>query len=696
LGLASQGPDSTALDSDPFQRTIEDAISDLETDDETDWTFLSDAVEDLRKRPLDLNTAPREDLLLLPGMSELLVNSLQEHIAKFGPLTSMYELQAIPGFTREVYDNIRPFVTVRDVKEKDMRNGVVHPAGPPISDVLSDSRHELTTRFTRILEKEKGYTPPDTNSDGSLTSRYLGSPWRAYTRYRMRYNQNFSFALVGEKDQGEQFVWDPNKQFYGFDFVSGHVFIKNYGAIKRLVVGDYNLQIGQGLILSSGLGFGKGGEAVSAIKRSSIGIKPFSSVNENQFLRGAAGTVAWRQFYLTGFFSRQRLDANISQQDTLTDAVEFVSTLQTAGTHRTQSELDNKDALGETIGGGRLEFKARRLSIGTTHFVRQLDATQVPNPSDYTYFDFAGNRNFLSGIDYDFTWRNLNFFGEAARSSSGGTALTAGMLASLDRRVDFSILVRNFEKDFHSTRGYAFAERPVNLRNERGVYMGIKIMPNPKWIASAFLDQYWFPWNKYQVSYPSSGLEYLAQVEFKPERNTSIYLRWRSDTKQINDATLVDGQKIESLVPQQRQSLRVHFSHKLSRNLSLKSRAEFAWYNKDDEPTQKGLLLYQDVAWKMGWKWELTGRYALFQADDYDARIYAYENDVLGFYSIPAYYGRGSRFYLILNYRPKKWLEFWVRVAQTQYAHDDVIGSGLTEIQADHRTELKLQMRLSF
>ena len=52
------------------------------------------------------------------------------------------------------------------------------------------------------------------------------------------------------------------------------------------------MQFGQGLSLSRGLGFGKGADAVRTVKQPGIGIRPYASVNENQFQRGAAATYA--------------------------------------------------------------------------------------------------------------------------------------------------------------------------------------------------------------------------------------------------------------------------------------------------------------------------------------------------------------------------------------------------------------------
>ena len=66
------------------------------------------------------------------------------------------------------------------------------------------------------------------------------------------------------------------------------------------------------------------------------------------------------------------------------------------------------------------------------------------------------------------------------------------------------------------------------------------------------------------------------------------------------------------------------------------------------------MMLYQDISWEMTQKVKITARYAIFDIPDYDARIYAYENDILGYFSIPPYFGTGSRYYAVLKYSPTK------------------------------------------
>jgi hypothetical protein len=701
--LYAQGipKDSTRNDDDGgMQQIIEDAIIDSENGNSTDWTFLTDQLQDLKDRPLNINTATKEDLLMLPGVTEILANNLLDYIHQFGNLTSLYELQAVPGFTNEVFNRLKNYAMVREAGAKDISPNTKHPAGPALGTMIKEAKHELLLRYVTDIEKEKGYLPPEINSNGDTANHYLGDRNKYYFRYRMRYNQNLSIALVGEKDQGEAFAWDPKKSTYGMDFTSFHVAVKNMGRLKSLVIGDYNIQTGQGMLLSTGLGFGKGSEAVNAIKRQNIGIKPYSSVNENQFMRGAAATYAFGDFYATGFLSHVGRDANIAAKDSFSDDVVLVSSLQSSGLHRTPGEILDKSSIFETVYGGRAEFRKRWLNLGATHYFQHFSSVIQPGTKDYSRYNFSGDDNFLTGLDFDITLRNFNFFGEIGRSQSGGTGAIGGFLGSIGSKVDVAVLARNFTRDFHSFRGYVFDERPTSLQNERGIYLGMKIYPNSKWQISTFLDQFIFPWNNFGASFPTWAHEYMAQVQYSPSRSMSIYVRYRSDNKETNASNLSDSVQIEQIIPTHKQSLRLHFQAKIDRNLSIRTRVEGSWYKqgvKDNyEVDAFGFMMYQDISWKLGWRWDLTARYVVFDSPDFNTRIYAYENDILGFFNIPAYSGVGSRYYAMLNYKPNKRFEFWIRYGRTKYQWDKVLSSGLSEVQGDHRSELKVQMKINF
>ena len=697
------------LQSTDLEQTIEDIISNKEIDEQVDFSFLTDALEAYLEKPLDLNQASREDLLILPGMDELKINRLFAYIATFGELTSIYELQAVPGFRVNEIRSWLPFIQVKSGRLKDINPGQKHPSGPKFKELVNGIKSEIIHRQVFIVEEQKGYSNPDTlfrpaldpegnliGEDTLLSLRYLGNKFRNYTRFRARYDKHFSAALVGEKDPGEAMVWNPQNQQFGYDFLSGHVAISNYGNLKNLVIGDYNLQVGQGMLLSRGLGFGKGVEVISNLKMANKGILPYTSVNENQLLRGAAGTVALGDFYFTGFYSRLALDGSITLRDTITAENIQATSIRTSGLHRTLLEQLFRRNLNETSYGGRIEYKSRTLTIGTTGYIQQFDVGIDRPINDYNQFDFRGDRNDLVGIDFDWVFQNMNFFGEFGRSRSGGTGAILGMMSSLSPTVDVSILARRFSRNFHTSKGYVFAERPTAVQNESGIYLGLKITPNPKWTLSTYFDQFYFPWNRFRASFPSRGWEFLSQLEYKPKRGTQVYLRFRSDNKEINASVFEPGQQLEYLIPTNKTQLRLHFQTKVHRDIQYKTRLEFAWYKQGEEENHKGLLFYQDLVWKFGFKYKLTGRYAIFDAPDYTARIYAYENDILGFFSIPPYYRTGSRFYLIFNWKPTRKLEFWVRAAQTHLFKEDSFGSGLEQVVGPKRTEIKLQARWKF
>jgi hypothetical protein len=91
-----------------------------------------------------------------------------------------------------------------------------------------------------------------------------------------------------------------------------------------------------------------------------------------------------------------------------------------------------------------------------------------------------------------------------------------------------------------------------------------------------------------------------------------------------------------------------------------------------------------------------AARYALFETDSYYSRIYAYENDVLYAFSIPAYNGRGSRFYISAKYHIARGIDFWLRYAQTFYSDRNEIGSSKEQINGNTKSEIKAQLRLKF
>jgi len=67
---------------------------------------------------------------------------------------------------------------------------------------------------------------------------------------------------------------------------------------------------------------------------------------------------------------------------------------------------------------------------------------------------------------------------------------------------------------------------------------------------------------------------------------------------------------------------------------------------------------------------------------------------VLYAFSVPAYFDKGQRIYLMLKWKAFKQLDVWLRIARVTYFNRTTIGSGSEEIDGNHRTEVKVQVKL--
>ncbi|WP_242927805.1 helix-hairpin-helix domain-containing protein [Pontibacter vulgaris] len=635
------------------------------------------------QQPINLNNTTPEELASLFILSRPQIASFFNHIQQNGKLLSIYELQAIPGFDLITIYKLVHFVQVPDA-------GLQADQRPLWQRMIGEDNNAFILRHERTLQQRRGYAPVDTGSRSN--TRYLGSPDKLYMRFRSSHTQDYSFGITTEKDAGEAFTWSPSTQRYGFDFYSAHFQLYKKGRFKTIAIGDYQLQIGQGLLLSSGYSIGKGSETITTVSRANLGIRPYSSVLEYAFFRGAAATYRVGSIDLTGFYSTKKVDANI-QTDTLQEASDFFKGYQTSGFHRTPTELANKDAVQEQIFGANANYQSRNKSFtaGITALGTHYNSPIKKAEEAYQQFEFEGQRNYNLGTNYSYTWQNFYLFGETALSKSGGVGSINGLIANLSNKLELAMVYRNYSRNFHTFYGGAFSEGTRNI-NESGWYTGIKLKPFAKWELTAYYDRFRFPWLRYQVDAPSYGDEYLVRLYFKPNRQSSLYAQLRTERKGRN---LPGNNSAMDIVGQaERRNYLLYFDTAPTKTLSLKSRVQFSSY-KHESPQSTGYLIAQDINLNFGY-FQVSTRYALFDTDDYENRQYVYERDVLYAFSVPALSGKGTRFYTLLQFKPLRRVDVWVKYGLTHFRNQDTIGSGLETIEGPRRSDLKAQVRYQF
>lgn len=637
------------------------------------FEFFSQLLAD----PLDLNLIGEEHLVSLLVLSPTQIKAFLRYREVSGPFLSMYELQAIPEWDLGTIKRVLPFLTLGN-------------ASASLSKTFGNATQNfLLTRFRRVLQTQKGFTTPEPGSR-SIT-RYAGNPWQWYTRYRYARTGAYSIGLTLEKDAGEIWNWAPQRQIYGMDFTSFHFQLQNRKRLKNLIIGDYQVQAGQGLVLSSGFSIGKGSEVIQSTYRSTLGARPYTSVMEHGFYRGLALTYQFNpKWQLTSFYSHKNRDGTLAETGVDFNTI-VITSLPTDGYHRTPNERSKHGNIVEKNAGAHLFYQPKKgpfnagFTILRTEYSKPIEKRNLP----YNRYDFKGTTNTIFGLHASYRTRNTHFFTESARSSSGGIGHLSGAIWALNKYWDISMLARFYPRNFHTFYGKPFSEgsRPYN---EYGIYSGIRYSPSKKWRHSAYIDFFHFPWKRYLVDTTSNGLGFLVHSHWRPNRNFKAHAVIQSEQKQRNDSPIPIR-----LATTRRTTALINFEWSFQRRYVFRTRIQGARYRFGSLPPSDGFTIVQDATFRFE-KLELGGRLALFRTDDYDSRQYVYERDVLYSFSFPAYYHHGIRHYLLFRFDATRRLRLWVRWSQTHYSNQEKIGSGLDEIIGNARSELKFQAMYRF
>ena len=685
-----------------------------DSDDDIDYEDLLENYIFFSENPIDINSDDIKQLVELRLLNVFQYEELLKYRRYYGDFLFLDELEMVEGFDEQTLAIIRPVVCIEKEQSKDKIT---------LNKMARYGKHQILGRYEQVLEKQQGYLPID---DSTLlakpNSRYLGSPQKYQLKYTYNYRNKIRAGLVLEKDAGEMFFTDKvsdtiqallGKNYKrGFDFVGFHLYAKDLGIVKAAVLGDYQLSFGQGLTMWSGMSFGKAG-AGSSVMKQGRGITPKGSASEYGFMRGAAVTLGGGPFSGTVFYSHRWVDANVSVADSLENEAELISSLQETGYHRTIGELLDRHAIRQQVIGGHLAYAIAHFEVGYTAQHTWLSTPLELKPSHYNQFYFQGKSLTNQGIDFKYVKGKYAVFGEIAMSYNNNakvvepvetptqiqTALRqaqgpafaglVGLTVKPAGYLNFTVMYRDYGKTYQNLMSNAFGEGSRN-QGQRGIYLGLEAAPAPYWNILAYADQFQFTWLTSQVNAPSRGHDYYLRLSHSFNRRTNAYLQFRSKTKMKNstDAFVFSHYPIFYT----KNTVRFNINYELGWDIHCANKAEYAHYRNEDGTNEHGYFLCQDIAYKPNNQpFSLTFRYAIFDAKDYNARVYAYENDVLYSFSVPAMYGKGMRFYLLGKVKLFNSLTLYARIGRTIYSDRDEIGSGLTLIEGNHKTELKVE-----
>lgn len=660
-----------------------------DSEDDADYEELLDNYLFYSENPINLNSDDIEQLEALRLINVFQLDALKSYRKSYGDFLFIDELEMVEGFDDQTINILKPIVYIGVDKSKEKVT---------MQKLARYGKHQVVGRYEQVLERQEGYveaTPEEILDKPG--QHYLGSPQKYQLRYTYNYRNKIRFGLVAEKDPGEIFFTDKiddtikaylgDKYHKGFDYYGFHAYANDLGIVKDVALGDYQISFGQGLTLWSGMSFGKTTDGSSIMKRGR-GIKPKASATETGFLRGSAVTLQLKDFYGTLFYSNRMIDAHISVADSL-DEVEQVSSLLETGYHQTISDLMNRHTIRQQVFGTHIAYANSHLEIGYTLHHTQLSAELQLKPSYYNQYYFQGSQLTNQGIDFRYVKDKFAFFGEGSMSDNMAFAGLLGFTAKPAGYINFTLSYRNYDKRYQNLLANPYGESSRG-QGEEAYYLGVQLSPAPYWNLLVYTDFFRMKWLSSQVNNPSWGHDYYAKLTHRVSSRASWNLVLRSKTKMKNST---DGNTFTYYpVFYTKNSIRFNINYRIGNNWSLGNKADLEHYSNGDGLDSYGFFICQDLAFNPAYKpYSLTFRYAVFDTDDYNSRVYAYENDILYSFTVPALFDKGIRVYLLGKVKLFDALTLYGRIGSTLYSNKTEISSGPTLIDGTHKTDLKLE-----
>lgn len=617
------------------------------------WEQTYDLLCELEQNPLDINTATREELEALPFLSAQQIEEIMEYLYRYGAMKSVGELQMIRSLDY-IHRQLLTFFIV--VKNEDK------PGRFRWRDVARYGHHELMTSGHIPFYERKG------DKEG-----YLGSPYRHWLRYQYAYGDAVKFGLVAAQDAGEPFFSDRNK--WGYDYYSPYLQIKNWGRLESLVLGNYRLSMGMGLVMNNGFSLGKV-SMLQNLGRSANTIRAHSSRSDG-YLQGTAATFdLGKGVRLTTFVSYRGMDATLNKDST-------VSTILDGGYHRTRNEMDKKHNLEVLKTGGSFRYQKHGFRLGTNVVYAHLSRELKPNSRVLYRRHYPRGTDFLNlSLDYGYANHRISLSGETATDRDGHLATIHSLSWRVNDELSVMALQRFYSYSYTSLDAQSYSDGG-RVQNESGLYLGLSWQPSPAWRADYYADFAYFAWAKYQVSQSSYSWDHLLQVTHTRQHWT-LGGRYRLRMKQKDDAV----KKTLTNRWEHRFRLSADYTHDSGFGCRTQIDGGYCAYGDGEW----GAMVSESLSYAHRWL-RLNGGLGYFHTDSYDSRVWLYESGPLYTYSINQFYGEGIRYWLMARAQIGRRLMLTAKLGITNYFDRAHIGSSYQQIDGSSQTDLDLQLR---
>ena len=662
------------------QHVLEEIAEQLITNDEDNayqWENLFEELSDLKENPLNINSATKEQLERFPFLNSQLIENILYYLYKYGAMVSINELMVVEDMDLATFRLLKPFITCQPLEEK------THT--PTLKSILKYGKQELSARMDIPLYTRAGYQPFTSDYiKENPNKRYLGPSFYHNLRYKFRYTDKVYIGFTAEKDPGEPFFAGNNKK--GYDYYSPYFYIRDFGKIRALALGNYRLNYGYGLVMNTDFNMGKTTALNTLLNRES-GIKKHSSTDEYNYFQGIAGSIQLSEhFTADAFYSYRQMDGIVDNR--------FITSLKEDGYHRIPRDYEKKNSLTNQLIGSNIQYNGKNFELGLTAVYNFFNKVLNPTYRPYNKYYPRGSDFFNLGANYKFFLKKLTWMGEVAMDKDRRMAALNTLRYRPNANFQLIAMHRFYDVAYQSMYARSVGEGSM-VQNESGFYLGMEADELWYFKLTAYIDFFYFPWKKYQMTKNGTrGIDGVIQLDYSPNHELDMFIRYRYKNK-FKDYNPAEGDKIT--VPYIQQKGRYQLTYSPNDELVLKTTADVVHNAYQHKNPSKGFLIKQSIGYKFPkLPLQLDASVAWFKTDDYASRITVYEKSLLYSFSMPSFYGEGERFSFNTRYELNKHIVLQGKYACTHYRDREVISSGLEQIEGNLKSDLYFQVQFKF
>ncbi|MEN8229923.1 MAG: hypothetical protein ABFS38_17315 [Bacteroidota bacterium] len=619
---------------------------------------------ELISHPINLNRVTSDQLGESGLFTPFQVHVLIKYREEFGELYSIYELGELRGFRISRLRKIAAYLTVETAVR-------FNPEKP--------GHHMILINVGRTLPEAIGY---QSRQEGREAPAYAGSPIKTSIRIKTHVGRNLSMGLSYQKDAGEKWFQEMQPEF-----ISGYIRYHGYRLLKQLVVGNFQLHHGLGLV--NGTGFLHSPEGIQINQNSISKLKPYASLNEYRFEQGIGCRIDLNKIELLAWSSYQKLDLSMSDIMENPGNPDWLEHHRKTGLHRTLTEVGGRSLAFQVHSGIQAVFRHENLVVGSMFGLEVTGLTQ--KGMDSLKVDMEPNLNGISSLHAQWHRERLDLFGEIAMGKIPSTAILAGLKYHYNDFIQGIILYHHYGPSYRGFRPSSYASGS-GISNEQGIAVGLHAEPGLLFTADLLLEYFNYPDPRYLTRVPSTGYRYSCTLN-----NPGIkHLQWRfrilKKVWQTTPATNATG--LRSLKQSEVTRLDFRFIYDPEVMVKWQSRLVVSLLSGESKPIP-GYAAVQQLSIHRLQSLTCTFQFVVFNVTDWDNRIYIYEPGLYYSFNFPVCYGTGQKVTSVVSLKTGRRITLAGKASMVTYHDRRETGSGNDLIRDYKKIEVGVQLRLS-